>query len=413
MSDFNIENYTFDAEMVLSLYNKLRASIFICNHNRIIITVNEACEKFLKLQKKALIGRSIDEFVIEADMAKLEYLNKSSDNEDYWELNFLTGDGDIVILNCYKIVHGQINAYVGRISDPVTLRFQEELMTINNQVTNLYRELERKNRQLELMNKILEQQRNEINEKNITISRQLELSRKIQQHFVKNGNLQLYDLLFKFNYVPAYDIGGDYFDVIDLKNGKVGLFISDVSGHGISAALIMAVVMMVFHKKSNSYENPSDLLTEMNNELYELFGEHFEDIYCTAFYCVIDTAAMVIEFCSAGHPAAWVCNSENKKGMEAKGFPLGMFKEVSYDSNEVTYDKDDSLAFFTDGFTDIVLKCSFESVNCKKLIDKLKAYDISKQINGVNEIKDDVSLILVEVNNKEWKEGDKNEDTKI
>lgn len=380
------------------IFDNMRAVIFICDSRQIIVNVNEACNKYLKKEKCCFIGRKITDFLIIEDRPKFEALMLSVENDkDYWELNFQTDDMDFVILNCYKIKQGDFTCVIGRCSDPRVNILQQELMLINNQVTNLYREIEKKNKQLVSLNSILEQQKAEIDRKNTVLNNQLLIARKIQQHLVRKGNFKLYNLNFKMDYIPAYRIGGDYFDVVDLKNGKVGVFISDVSGHGISAALIMAIIKTIFTKQKEAYDDPSKLLGHMNMEFNEIFGDGFEEIYCTAFYCVIDTIKMSIEYCNAGNPGAYIFDNKIKNKMDEGNLPLGMFENSKYTSNHTSYNLDDKIAFFTDGFEEIILQCNYETIDNNSLLECLNDNCLGKIIKEDEKLKDDISLVIVEV----------------
>ncbi|MCX7842274.1 MAG: SpoIIE family protein phosphatase [Clostridia bacterium] len=393
-----------DINVINSILDRVRAVFFICDNDGTIQYVNEACRKYLKYSISDIVGQAITDFIIEEDHKKYELLCNAADDEKYWEINFIKADNSIEMLNCYRLAYDNCNVFVGRCNDANIVRLQEELMTINNEMANLYRELEKKNRQLEAMNRVLEKQRNEISQKNAIIQKQLDVARKIQSYFVKSGELKLYNLNFKFDYAPAYDIGGDFFDIIDLMDGKIGVFISDVSGHGISAALVMAVVRTIFLKQQENLTNPSKLLGEINREMNLIFGreeESFDELYCTAFYCVINTATSSIEYCSAGHPAAWVLNGNKKKDLESIGFPLGMFKKADYENLRISYDKNDKLVFFTDGFTDFVLNCSFQNVDYEQLFKTMKNSRVTEHLSDCGCVKDDVSLIIVEVDSAE------------
>lgn len=385
-----------------ALFHSFRAIVFICDGQREIRDVNKACRKYLSIGRKALIGRSIYDCVIDEDRDKLGQLIQTTGQEDtFWEINFLTGTGEPVLFSCYCVDVEGMHAIVARKGEPSMLLLQEELMVINNEMTNLYRELEQKNKQLARMNLILEKQRNEIQLKNTLLGNQLRLARRIQQHLINKDDFQLYDLDFRFNYLPADDIGGDYFNVVDLKNGKVGVFISDVSGHGISAALITMIIKMIFLKQQEEYENPERLMYRMNKEFCSIFGDGFEDVYCTAFYCVIDTKSMSICYCNAGHPQPISAERDTEKEMDGFNIPIGFFKDTQYTPGRIEYSEKDRFMFLTDGLSDIMLKYDIKSVDYGQFFERLKEQGLLEIAADSGSFRDDVSLILVEVKKKE------------
>lgn len=396
-----------------AIFDKMRAVIFITDNNGVIVDVNLACERYLKRKSHQFLGKNLINFIIAEDRFKYEALMVSENDEiNYWELNFKLKDEDLVLLNCYKLRHENFIFIIARVNDSKVAVFQEELMAINNQMANLNREIEKKNKQLNQLNKLLQLQKQEIERKNAVLNDQLSIARKIQQHLVKKGDLKLYNLDFKMEYIPAYHIGGDYFDVIDLKNGKIGVFISDVSGHGISAALIMTIIKMIFSKHKQAYDTPSKLFELMNTEFIKTFGDELNEIYCAAFYCVIDTKNMTIEYCNAGNPGAFIFNKKIKSKMEEGNFPIGMFENPSYTSNNVVFEAEDKVAFFTDGFEEAILQFNYSSLDNTFLEQYFKKSFISDKIKEIGKLKDDISMIVVEVK-KDNREGEKDENCKL
>ncbi|MDQ2086724.1 SpoIIE family protein phosphatase [Herbivorax sp. ANBcel31] len=394
---FNIlENIT--CSDLNSIIDNIRAAIFITDKKEYIIYANKTCTKYLKHTIDTFIGKKIKDFLISEDHIKLKSLMNSNDDKNYWELNFKTGNDDYVLLNCYKFFKGDLIFLIARYNDPRITLLQDELMLINNQMTNLNREIEKKNKQLMVLNDKLEQQKYHLYIKNKVLNNQLSMAKKIQQHLVKKETLNLYNLIFKMDYIPAYHIGGDYFDVVDLKNGKVGVFMSDVSGHGISAALIMAIIKTIFSKQKNYYENPSKLFFYMNKEFNEIFGESFDEIYCAAFYCVIDTVNMKIKYCNAGNPGAYIFDKKTITKMDKGNFPIGMFKFSEYKNNQIAFSPKDKIAFFTDGYEEIVLHSKYENIDNESVIKILNENCLTKIVNSNKKIRDDISIIVVEYN---------------
>jgi len=144
-------------------------------------------------------------------------------------------------------------------------------------------------------------------------------------------------------------------------------------------------------------------MRELNKQFYSLFGEGFEEIYCTAFYCVIDAKNMSIKYCNAGHPMPLICNNGGGANeVEGKNLPLGFFKDVEYCSNEVNLRSEDRFILYTDGMDDVILRCNISSVGSQQNVNE---YDIFKMLkekgfehfNHQEELKDDATFIIVEV----------------
>lgn len=402
--NYHVDERLCDSSFLRCLIDSLRAVIFYCDSSGLILDANEALQKYLKVKKEEICGMHIRDLVIPEDRRKFDLLFSGIQPQDsYSEINFYDPDDDIIMFCCYSIKIEQYTVIIARYNDPAYFRLQEELVKINNEVVNVYREIEKKNRQLEQLNKILEKQKNEIQIKNSIINNQLKIARRIQEKLIDVNNKTIYNLEFSIRYKPAYDIGGDYFNVIDVCDGKVGLFVCDMSGHGISAALVMVIMKMLFLNQNKNYENPDILMSELNKQFYALFGEGFEEIYCTAFYCVIDAKNMSIKYCNAGHPTPLICNNGGGANeVEGKNLPLGFFKDVEYCSNEVNLGSEDRFILYTDGMDDVILRCNISSVGSQQNDNE---YDIFKMLkekgfehfNHQEELKDDATFIIVEV----------------
>lgn len=399
-----VNNKLYNGEFLRCLIDSLRAVIFYCNNSGIIIETNEGLQKYLKINKEDIIGVQIRDLIIPEDRHKFDFLFSGIQPHDsYSEINFYDIDNKIIMFGCYSIKIEEYTIIIARYNDPSYFRLQEELVKINNEVVNIYREIEKKNRQLEQLNKVLEKQKNEIQIKNAIINNQLKIARRIQEKLIDFNNKTEYNLEFTIKYKPAYDIGGDYFNVIDISDGKVGLFVCDMSGHGISAALVMVIMKMLFLSQNKNYENPDILMRELNKQFYALFGEGFEEIYCTAFYCVIDAGSMSIKYCNAGHPTPVICSKDGAANeVHGKNLPLGFFKDVEYCSSEMSLGKEDRFILYTDGVDDIILRCNISSVGSRQDLNKYEIYKMLKEkgfeyFSQYEELKDDATFIIVEV----------------
>ncbi|MES2179226.1 MAG: GAF domain-containing SpoIIE family protein phosphatase [Gemmatimonadota bacterium] len=151
--------------------------------------------------------------------------------------------------------------------------------------------------------------------------------------------------------VPAEDVGGDFYNLYRLPQGRIGVMIGDVSGHGYQAALIMALTMSASAIHAQGTDDPAEML----RRLYVSVKEELTttEMFVSAMYAVVDRNAGVLRFGNMGHPHAFVISRNgDTERLSAGGPPLGMLDEAP-DSESRPWDVDgDVLLLFTDGIAD-------------------------------------------------------------
>lgn len=118
---------------------------------------------------------------------------------------------------------------------------------------------------------------------------QLKMAKEIQRSLIQEANFSVNDVKFTSKYMPAQDVGGDLYDIIKLNDNSVGVFIADVSGHGIASALLTSMLKMLFRNLIPYNYAPNKLLEEMNRKFSNIFANKVSDVYAAAFYARIDT----------------------------------------------------------------------------------------------------------------------------
>ncbi|WP_233578216.1 PP2C family protein-serine/threonine phosphatase [Tautonia sociabilis] len=156
------------------------------------------------------------------------------------------------------------------------------------------------------------------------------------------------------HYQTSQWAGGDYYDFFELPNGKWGLLIADVSGHGTPAAVMMAITHAIAHGHPGDPEPPAKLLEHVNDRLAALYTADGGS-FVTAFYAIFDPSRRTLIYANAGHnpPRLKRCADGTVGGLEAVGgLPLGVFPGISYEQGELTLVPGDQLVLYTDGITD-------------------------------------------------------------
>ena len=148
---------------------------------------------------------------------------------------------------------------------------------------------------------------------------------------------------------PARAAAGDYYDFLELPGNRVGLAVSDVSGKGISASLLMANVQGLLRGQAAMAENLADLVGRINRQLY---AASRGAKYCTMFYGVYDDARRELEYVNAGHIPPLVVAGDDVQFLQPTGLPLGLFPEISHFSRRVTLAPGALLVVYSDGVTE-------------------------------------------------------------
>jgi predicted ATPase/serine phosphatase RsbU (regulator of sigma subunit) len=173
-------------------------------------------------------------------------------------------------------------------------------ISLNNAV--LYENLDNKVKERTVE---LEIERNKLKIRNTAMERDITLARKIQFNLIPQK------IAFKFIshlYKPMEALGGDFYDIIQFKNSdKIGIFMSDVSGHGLAAAFNTSIIKTIILESGENAMNPAGLLSHMNELFYNLAGGNF----VTVFYGVYDTKKRTLLYSNAGHNFPYVIFNKN------------------------------------------------------------------------------------------------------
>ncbi|HEQ71411.1 MAG TPA: serine/threonine-protein phosphatase [Spirochaetia bacterium] len=193
----------------------------------------------------------------------------------------------------------------------------------------------------------LQQTRDELDLSNRRIKEELALANIIQNSFLPKQFPIDFPISFSHKYIPHEYIGGDFFDVLQIDDAHLGVLIADVSGHGVSSALITAMLKSSFSHAARGCLSPSAVLSTVNKEFTKVMRT---EQFITAFYAIIDTESLTVRFANAGHPHQFILRAEGGCDVVgANGFFLGMFEHTIYEEAETPLSAGDRLVFFTDG----------------------------------------------------------------
>jgi sigma-B regulation protein RsbU (phosphoserine phosphatase) len=156
------------------------------------------------------------------------------------------------------------------------------------------------------------------------------------------------------HYETSRRAGGDYYDFFPLPNGRWGIFIADVTGHGTPAAVLMAITHAMAHNYPETPCPPSRLLARLNRQLAARYTNG-SGKFVTAFYAIYDPKERKLTYSSAGHPPPRLkrCADGSLVTLEGRpGLPLGIVEDFAYEEAEYALEGGDQIIFYTDGITE-------------------------------------------------------------
>jgi serine phosphatase RsbU (regulator of sigma subunit) len=162
-------------------------------------------------------------------------------------------------------------------------------------------------------------------------------------------------LKFAHFYQPASTVGGDFFDLIELDQNRVGVLIADVMGHGARSALVTAILRALVRNHAMIASEPDAFLSELNKHLHELISRSGQSLFVTAFYIVLDTRRGIASWAVSGHPAPLRARRGSGRGPEPLWFEsprqpaLGLVPNFAYRAFESPLYAGDVFLLFTDG----------------------------------------------------------------
>lgn len=177
-------------------------------------------------------------------------------------------------------------------------------------------------------------------------AKELDVARTIQQNLLPAEAPKVAGLEVYGRNIPADEIGGDYFDWLELEDGSLAVVVGDVSGHGIPAALLMAFLRASFHATASVERAPEDIVSSMNKSLSRAATP---GKFATFFLGIISPKEQKLKFCNGGHNSPYVLHNGALKELPATGIPLAITEFGPYSGGEEPFGVGDTLVIFSDG----------------------------------------------------------------
>ena len=179
------------------------------------------------------------------------------------------------------------------------------------------------------------------------LAAELRRAAEIQQRLLPHGAPDISGFDFAGMMSPAKQLGGDYYDYIQLPEGNVGLVIADVSGKGTEAALFMPSIEVALRMDASAPRGTGEVLTTLNRVLLELASQ---TRYVTIFYARLDPSGRTLQYTNAGHPPPLILRASEDVMWLSEGGPIvGMLPDIDFGMSSVRLQPGDIVVFYTDG----------------------------------------------------------------
>lgn len=176
----------------------------------------------------------------------------------------------------------------------------------------------------------------------------VEVAQEVQRRFLPLAPPRTDGWSFATEYRPAFAVGGDFYDFIQLGPGRLGVLVGDVSGKGVSAALLMARVTSEFRTLAMIEPRPETVMARVNASLV---AAGYEGVFVTACFVVIDLARGELAYCNAGHlpPVVRRWRTSSIEKLEIAETALGVLDDTQFTSGTATLDPGDLVLLMSDG----------------------------------------------------------------
>ena len=304
----------------------------------------------------------------------VELLNYRKDGEKFWNRLSITPLRD---------TSGHVTHYVGVQSDITELKNTKD--------------------QLEHTNRTLRKFRTEMTE-------ELQRAKRVQEYLLPHHLPVSAVLKFSCKFDPLEEIGGDFYDVVQLPDGKYGILVADVTGHGVPAALLCFMSLNTFRTAARNNPSTAAVLNQTNDML---LGAMPEGTFVTMFYAIYDSVNHELIYTQAGHPSGMLVRQD--KGsvlpLATQGRPLGIFNQnmVNLEEKRQQLSGGDKVLLYTDAIMeaggidgdllDEEHLGAYLHNHSDTVIDKLieNVFNYGLEFSHMSEYSDDVTLVGFEV----------------
>lgn len=243
----------------------------------------------------------------------------------------------------------------GDLDTPIRLRDNTELGLLAETVNEMAGTLKRNQVQL------LERER---------LAHELDLARQLQNSLLPKRRVIAGEFLLEGNHQAAAEVGGDYFDILERCDGRVGIAVADVAGKGLGGCLVMSMLSALLRAYRDAFDSPAELLAALDERLGESLPT---GTFVTMFYGVLDPGAGTMTFASAGHNPMLLyrCATRQVEVLGSAGIPLAAIRggtiRQTLHNEIVTLARGDLLVEFTDGYSEALDSAGAEEFGVERM----------------------------------------------
>ncbi len=198
---------------------------------------------------------------------------------------------------------------------------------------------------------LVRQQQQEAKERE-RIEQELRIARLIQQTLLPKTLPELPGYEVAAYYQPAREVGGDFYDFLELEDGRLGLVIGDVTDKGVPAALVMATTRTMLRAAAQRLDSPGEVLKRVNDVLVPDIPPN---MFVTCLYAILDPESGRLVYANAGHDLPYrrrAGRSEGAEELRARGMPLGLMPGMGYEEKEIVLERGEGVLFYSDGLVE-------------------------------------------------------------
>lgn len=231
----------------------------------------------------------------------------------------------------------------------------------------------------------------------------IQVARVVQQGVINTDLSKIKNVKVAARCLPAANVGGDFYGAGNIGE-DVYFFVGDVSGHGISSALVMTLSYSLINELTNEKMSPAVLATELNRQLKKYLGDSIH--YLTLFYGYYNKKSRTLTYLNAGHPSAIAFEKNDKIKMLSQTGPIvGMFEKADFKHSKMKLTDRLKLVVYTDGFVECSLedgRC-FDETNFKNYLVKEQTKKPAELIDSVYHmaegliVKDDLTIMCLDI----------------
>jgi serine phosphatase RsbU (regulator of sigma subunit)/predicted ester cyclase len=183
------------------------------------------------------------------------------------------------------------------------------------------------------------------------VEQELLVARSIQQASLPKEVPELEGWKISPLYQPAREVGGDFYDFHLLPEGRLGMVVGDATGKGVPAALVMSTTcgMLQLAAQALDSSSPGEVLERVNEALLARIPP---SMFVTCFYAILDPKSGTLSYANAGHDLPYLWHGGDAEELRARGMPLGLMPQMSYEEGEASLREDYGVLFYSDGLVE-------------------------------------------------------------